>query len=328
MSEEHNVQVNGCGRGAQALPVGSEAVWSGLSESLHRSSGLGISLMLFRKAALIGALVLSCPIAAGAQEMASFTRYRPPPRGTSDTYVVTLSVTGTAAPSYLGSDKATGVFFPSLNYRRSDEPRRFLAPDDGASISFLEEPSFRFGPVFRFQSGRNQRDDRALRGIRNRQYDLESGLFLEYWPLTFIRARAEIRHGFQDDSGWTGNLALDFINQMGPWTASVGPRMALSDSRQHFRHFGVTPTDALFNPRVVPFRPNGGVTSVGALAAVTYRWSETWATTGFVGYDRLVGDAARSPITERIGSADQLTVGLRVSYSFSYTPGTGLAALP
>lgn len=284
--------------------------------------------MTLRKFALLTALTLLGPMAASAQEAPTFTRYRPPPAGSSDTYVVTLSVTGAAAPSYPGSDKVTGMFFPSLNYRKSDEPARFLAPDDGASISIIEDPSFRFGPVFRFQSARNRRDDRDLTGIRNRQYDVESGLFLEYWPLTFIRARAEIRHGFRDDSGFTGNLAVDFIHQMGPWTASIGPRLALSDTRQQNRYFGISTTDAFFNTRVFPFRAEGGLTSAGGLAAVTYRWSETWATTGFVAYDRLVGDAAKSPITRRIGSEDQYTFGLRLSYSFSYKPGTGLAALP
>lgn len=276
--------------------------------------------MTFRKVALAVALLVGGPVAASAQEMVGLTRYRPPPTGTSDTYVVTLSMTGAAAPSYLGSDKTTGLFFPSLNYRRSDEPARFLAPDDGASISIVENPSLRFGPVFRFQSARNRSDDRGLTGLRNRQYDVESGLFLEYWPLTFIRARIEARHGFRDDSGFTGNLAVDFIKELGPFTASIGPRVALSDTKQHNRYFGVSPFEAAVNPLVGrSYRPDGGVTSVGALAAVTYRFNETWATTGFVGYDRLVSDAARSPITRNIGSEDQYTVGLRLSYSFNYS---------
>ncbi|WP_375460530.1 MipA/OmpV family protein [uncultured Enterovirga sp.] len=276
--------------------------------------------MTFRKVVLGLALVLAGPIAASAQQAPILTRYRPPPAGTSDTYIVTLSVTGAAAPSYVGSDQISGNFFPSLNYRRSDEPARFLAPDDGASISIIENPSLRFGPVFRFQSGRNRRDDRGLTGLRSRQYDVESGLFLEYWPLTFIRARIEARHGFRDDSGFTGNLALDYVHEMGPFTASIGPRLALGDSKQHNRYFGVSPFEAAINTRVGrSFRPDGGVTSVGALAAVTYRWNETWATTGFVGYDRLVSDAARSPIVRNIGSEDQFTVGLRVSYSFAYS---------
>ena len=48
--------------------------------------------------------------------------------------------------------------------------------------------------------------------------------------------------------------------------------------------------------------------------------SEQWATTVYAGYDRLVGDAGDSPITRRLGSQDQFTVGARLSYSFAITP--------
>jgi MltA-interacting protein MipA len=33
-------------------------------------------------------------------------------------------------------------------------------------------------------------------------------------------------------------------------------------------------------------------------------------------FDRLVGDAARSPVTRRFGTADQFTAGVGVTYSF------------
>ena len=78
-----------------------------------------------------------------------------------------------------------------------------------------------------------------------------------------------------------------------------------------------TPFEAALNGRVTPSRARGGVTSLGAL---TYQWSEQWTTTVYAGYDRLVGDAGDSPITRRLGSQDQFTVGARLSYSFAITP--------
>jgi outer membrane scaffolding protein for murein synthesis (MipA/OmpV family) len=82
----------------------------------------------------------------------------------------------------------------------------------------------------------------------------------------------------------------------------------------------VTPAEAALNGRVYPFRPRGGITSAGALASVMYRWNETWATTAYVGYNRLLGDVADSPIVTRIGSEHQLLVGAGVSYSFNFNP--------
>lgn len=283
--------------------------------------------MKIRIAALGLALaVLVAETAAAQDAMGMLQRYRPPPRGTSDTYIVTLSGTGAFEPRFPGSDKATTAFFPSLSFRRADEPPRFAAVDDGASISFYEDPSFRIGPVFRYQSGRYLKDDRRLLGLRKVDWDIESGLFLEYWPLTFIRARIEARHGFRETSGFIGQGGVDLVLPSGPFVFSAGPRLYLGDQRYHDQFFGVRPFEAALNPLLFAYRPRGGLTAVGALGAVTYTWNETWATTAFVNYKRLMDDPADSPIVTRIGSRDQLTIGARISYSFSYTPGRGLFA--
>ena len=288
--------------------------------------------MTFWRAFALGSWLLALvaqPVLA--QEETMFQRYRPPPKGTSDTYIVTLSASGALEPRFPGSDKATLNVFPSLSYRRSDEPPRFAAVDDGASISIIDDPTFRIGPVFRLQSGRYLSDDRRLFGLRKLDFDVESGLFIEYWPLTFIRARMEVRHGFRGSTGFVGNGGVDVVVPFGgSFVFAAGPRIYLGDERYNDRFFGVRPFEAaLSRGRFFAYSPDGGFNGVGAIGALTYRWSPTWAATAYVNYKRLVGDVADSPLVTRgTGSKDQLTVGLRISYSFSYTPGSGLASLP
>ena len=257
--------------------------------------------------------------AALAQEETTRS-YRPPPRGTSETYIVTLNANGVLQPSFPGSDNLSGSFFPSLSYRRSDEPERFTAPDDGISVSIIDTPTFRVGPLFRIQSGRFLADDRLLFGLEKRKFDVESGVFVEYWPLTFIRARAELRHGFRSDSGLAALFGVDYVQSVGRFTFSLGPRLYLGDKHYQDRYFGVRPLEAAINGHVTPFSPDGGLTAAGATASVTYKWNDEWSTTGYVNYRRIVGDAADSPIVRRIGSPDQYTVGAKVSYSFAFTP--------
>ncbi len=79
----------------------------------------------------------------------------------------------------------------------------------------------------------------------------------------------------------------------------------------------MTPYEASLNGFVTPYDPSGGFTSVGAISAVSYDWSEQWSTTAYVTYKRLVGDAADSPIVKRYGSENQIGLGLTVSYSFA-----------
>lgn len=273
--------------------------------------------MRFLFAAVSAALVALAPtLASAADAPPRFTR--PPPAGTSDTYVVTITANGQFTPRFPGSRDLTGVVYPSLSFRRSDEPQRFTAPDDGISISFLDDPSFRIGPVARYQSGRYLEDDRRLFGLRKLNWDVEGGVFAEYWPLSFIRTRLEVRHGFRDGSGFVGNVGVDFLQPYDRFTFSLGPRLTFGDDDYVQRYFGVTPLEAA-RSRFTRFRPDGGITSVGLLGAVTYTWNESWATTGYVGYNRLTGDVADSPIVRQIGSRDQLTFGAKLSYSFNFT---------
>lgn len=274
--------------------------------------------MNLRHAAL-ALLGLVAPGWAMAADMAAGP-YTPPPAGTSSIYIVTVSANAALVPSFPGSDRVSGVFYPALSFRRSDEPARFTAPDDGISISVLESPSFRIGPVLRYESGRYYQDDNALRGLRKLPWDVEAGLFVEYWPVTFLRARLEARHGVRGDSGFVGNAGLDFVVPTGKFTFSLGPRLTFGDDDWAFRYFGVTALEATRNSFVFPYRPRGGITSVGGLGSVMYTWNETWATTVYAGYNRLTSDIADSPIVTRIGSRDQYIVGARLSYSFNFTP--------
>lgn len=276
--------------------------------------------MRTRLASLLAATILTPAIASAAdlvERRAPSMIAAPPPSGG---YIVTVSGDVQLVPSFPGSDKYTGVFYPSLNWRRVGEPERFTAPDDGISITLYETPTFRFGPVARIETGRYLDDDRRLFGLRKVPWDVELGGFLEYWPVEFLRARLELRHGIRDNIGFAGTAGLDFVQRYGRFTFSLGPRVNFADDDYVRTYYGVSPAEAAINGRVYPFRPNGGLTSAGALGSVSYKWSETWTTTGYVGYNRLLGDVADSPIVTRIGSEHQFLVGAGVSYSFNFTP--------
>jgi outer membrane scaffolding protein for murein synthesis (MipA/OmpV family) len=235
----------------------------------------------------------------------------------ADGWIITIKANLQADPSYPGSDELSFIGYPSLSFRRVGTPERFSAPDDGLSFSFLDESAFRFGFVGRFQSGRYLDDDRRLVGLEKIDWALEPGVFLEYWPVEFLRARAEIRRGFNGHEGFVADLGLDLVQRFGAFTVSAGPRLSLGDDEFTRTYFGVTPVEAALNGEVTPYDPSGGITSVGVAASATYAWSEQWSTTAFVSYKHLVGDAADSPIVKQFGSENQVGVGLTISYSFS-----------
>ena len=277
--------------------------------------------MTFRFAALVAAPLALCPGLASAADLGSFRTLRSPMMAESETYVVTVTANGQVMPRFPGSDKFTGIPYPSINLRRAGEPPRFAAPDDGFSISLYEEiPELRFGPVVRGQGGRYYSDDRRLTGLRKINWSVEPGVFVEYFPVSFIRARVELRYALNGAEGLVGNAGIDFIKPVDRFTFSLGPRLSFGDANYVRRYFGVSPAEAAANVAIPSaYRPGADVTLAGVLGAVSYQWNDTWGTTVYGGYNRLIGDAGRSPIPRLIGSRDQWTFGASVSYSFNWT---------
>jgi outer membrane scaffolding protein for murein synthesis (MipA/OmpV family) len=275
--------------------------------------------MTLRSTLIVASVLAVFPAATQAADLGSRQTLAPvAPAQTG--YIVTVTGNVQAGPRFPGSDDMSAFFYPGIDWRRVGEPERFKAPDDGISFTLFETSAFRFGPTARVVGSRNPKDDHDFIGLHKVDWTIEGGAFLEVWPVEFLRARAEIRHGFNGHDGLVGNLGLDLVQHYGAFTFSIGPRLALGDSDFTREYFGITPEEAFDNGRVTAFRPDGGITSVGGLAAITYKWSEQWSTTVYGGYDRLVDDAGRSPVTRVLGSRDQWTVGASLSYSF-YFPG-------
>jgi MipA family protein len=273
--------------------------------------------MTLRSTLAVACLLAVAPALAQAADLGSrrmVAPVAPAPTG----YIVTITGDVQGAPRFPGSDNMTAFFYPGVDWRRVGEPERFKAPDDGISFTLYETPGFRFGPTARLLGERNPKDDRDFIGLHKVDYTIEGGAFLEIWPLDFLRVRGEIRQGFNGHEGLVGNLGLDYVQHYGAFTFSIGPRLAFGDSDFTREYFGITPLEAAINTRVAPFRPDGGLTSVGALASLRYKWSEQWSTTVYGGYDRLVEDAGRSPVSRVLGSRDQYIVGAQLSYSFHF----------
>lgn len=64
------------------------------------------------------------------------------------------------------------------------------------------------------------------------------------------------------------------------------------------------------------FDAKAGSNAVGAGAQVRYKLDPQWEVRGYVEYDKLLGSAADSPLVKFGGSANQVTYGVGVAYSF------------
>jgi MipA family protein len=172
------------------------------------------------------------------------------------------------------------------------------------------------GPVAKFIKAREEADHEELRGLGDVDWTLEVGVFAEYWPTDWLRGRIEVRRGFHGHEGFVADISSDLVlSLMERWTLSGGPRLQLADTAATTPYFGIDLAQSLASGLPV-HDANGGLRSIGAGMQLRYQWNRQWAARAYAEYDRLMGDAASSPLVTERGSPNQLRFGLGVTYSF------------
>ncbi len=273
-----------------------------------------------RLLALVAASAAAATIGAGVANAADIPMEQPPAavEAVNDGWIVTLKGTGTFGPQFEGSSKYGLSGYPGISIRRPGQPWKFGAPDDGFGFAIVNTPWLQIGPVARIRPERDVSDDHKFRGMDDVDWGIEPGAFVEVYPVDVFRIRGELRYGLWGSDGFVGNVSADYIQRFDRFTVSFGPRTEIGDKDFTNTYYGVSRAEAAFyNGRITPYKADGGVKSVGFAGAVTYDWTENWSTTAFGAYNKLVGDAGKSPVAKKLGDKDSVTVGLGLAYSFS-----------
>jgi outer membrane protein len=216
-------------------------------------------------------------------------------------------------PSYPGADGVSLRPFGDLSRAKGDEPFVFEAADDSFSVTLLTLDKLQIGPAIGFEGNRSGRDtDGALPGVG---FTVEVGGFAQYDLGDSLRLRGEVRQGVGGHHGLVANIGADYVARRGDdWLFSIGPRVTLTNDRYNRAFFGVAPGQATSG--LPAYDARGGVEAVGVTAGYLRQFGAHWGVYGYAKYDRLVGDAAGSPVVARYGSKDQPSVGLALTYSF------------
>lgn len=228
--------------------------------------------------------------------------------------IVTVGLGAQIAPTFHGADDYSIFPLPNFGLRREGRPMPFEAPDDSFGIGlFGPDSAFNVGPVARLVSKRDEDDVGAPVG--DVDLTVEVGGFAQLFLGENLRLRGELRQAVNGHDGLVGDISADFILRDGDNTIfSIGPRARWADNDFHDAYFGV--------PVAVPaaglaaYDPGSGFYSFGARAGLTRRLGRNWGLFGYAGYDRLVGDAADSPIVRVLGSRDQLSGGAGLFIEF------------
>lgn len=256
---------------------------------------------LLRRATLVtGALAMALTAPAFAQD-SSGTRVR-------------IGVGAQIYPSYPGSDDYdVGPMF-DLDRARGDTPFEFEAADESFGFPLVRSGGFEFGPALNFEGARKAKDVGAE--LPKVKFSLEPGAFVSFNLSESFRLRGEIRKGVTGHKGWIGTAGADFVTRdRDEWLFSIGPRVTWSNNRYQDAWFGIETADALATG-LPAYDPGGGIQAVGAAASFETQFSPQWGIATYAKYDRLVGDAADSPLVTQLGSRDQFSGGLSLTYTF------------
>lgn len=242
-----------------------------------------------------------------------------PTKPENPSWIISIGGMATFGPQYIGAKEYGLSGYPSISFRRTDEAKGFSSPDDSLDYALYETKQFSIGPVLNIRAGRSTRNDGRLAGLNNYPWVVESGIFMEYWPIQdSLRTRAELRHGLKRGDGFTADISVDAVKAFGSFTFSGGPRVSIVDNHIMDEQFGVSVPASVQNGMLAPFKARGGIRSVGLGATLDYDWSPQWRTTVYQRYDRLLGDATDSSLTRQLESKDQFTFGLGLTYSFKF----------
>ena len=276
----------------------------------HRPTALrarrgSLSTKLLFSGALAAGLAVLAPAEASAQDA----------EGLGDEPLRTRIAAGAqVVPSYPGADSISIRPLFDVSRARGDEHFGFEAADESFGFAVLRFGRLSFGPALGFEGSRTADDVGAE--LPKVGFTVEAGGFAEYQMTDDFRLRAEVRKGLGGHKGLIANLGADFVVRDGDdWLFSIGPRMTVADDNYHDAYFSVAPEDS--GPSGLPaYNAGGGIQSVGATAGYLQQLNERWGLYSYAKYDRLIGDAADSPIVRELGSRNQFSGGVALTYTF------------
>jgi outer membrane scaffolding protein for murein synthesis (MipA/OmpV family) len=213
-------------------------------------------------------------------------------------------------PKYPGANDYILVPYPIASVSR------FYLP--GLGQVGTRASGFSLYPSFEFQRKRTASDSPSLTGTTTIDWALELGAgvaFRRDWLRTYVQAR----QGFNGHHGQVVDVGVEVTARpTDRLRVIVGPRATWASGDYMSTYFGVTSAEAIASGgTLTAYSPGAGFQSVGILARAEYAITERTTFHVRAGWQRLIGDAADSPIV-KLGDADQFTIGAGLSRKFGF----------
>lgn len=221
-----------------------------------------------------------------------------------------------AVPRYPGADGLRTLALPDVSITVGN--RLFASLATGVGATLLDHRGLTLGVLARPDFGRRQSDvDRTYPGLAPIAATAELGGFAALRLGRALTWRGEVRRAVSGHDGTVADLSLTWTHPLGQRLfLAVTPEVRIGDARFMRAYFGTDP--ARRRAAGLPaFRPDGGLERAGLGVSAVRSIGKRLALTFSLQYDRLLGDAARSPIVRGPhGSPDQTVAFAGLRYRF------------
>lgn len=261
----------------------------------------------------LAAAVFASTAAVQAADVSPVIYDEPAPAGGNyggDDLVFEIGLGALVSPDYAGAS-SYGVSprpYFSVEYLSIPGIGSFGGPD-GLGLSI--------GPSFGYTGKRSDEDFPILSGLDDVDATYQAGLRVGYeWKHAEVYGAA--RYAFGGAEGFLGDIGANYIlRPTSVLTITAGPVVTMASSGYTDDYFSVSVAESLASGgRFDAYDADGGFENVGVQASVRYEFQRDWYLNAEASYNRIVGDAADSPVVDA-GSRDQFTVGLGISRRLS-----------
>ena len=230
-------------------------------------------------------------------------------------------------PSFKGSDEYQLSLLPYVRVNYSDI--FFASMNEGIGFNLLNTPNWTAGPIARYNFGRKEKNGTspfriagsktsALAGLGDVDGTFEAGAFANYRFEPFD-IEIEVRKGMGGHEGFVGDFSLSYSTMLFPLgyrtILSLGPRASIVSDDYNQAYYSI---DMIQSTRsgLTTYNAQGGLLSFGLGASSIVILTKRLSMILFAGYDRLSGDAGKSPLVENRGSKNQFVFGSFLAYQF------------
>ncbi len=262
----------------------------------------------------------AAPTALRAADLRPVARQPQPPAPRSP-WSAHIAVGGVMKPEFPGSKDSEFLPFGIGRLAYHDYYIEVVGPS--ARINVIPGGVFEAGPMVGYDGGRdNDVKNRFVKLLPEVDSSVEFGGFAK---LNFKQVMTQIdtlSFGVQFEKATEGHEGYKASAQASyglqfsrSFSMSVDASVQFADKKYTNAYFGVTPVGAAATG-LPSYTASSGIEKAGAALSARYMFSPNWGVTGRVAYDRLLGDAAKSPIVKREGSENQFSGAVAVLYRF------------